>query len=62
MVGTGSFAVDTVSDDLFTYYICIPEVSLTEGQDGHQSHAKGLQMGFGWLDKESRHLLFSKAI
>lgn len=60
MVGTVSFAVDTVTANLFIQYIWVLEVSLIEGQYSLWLYARGLQTGFIWLDKDKRHVLFPK--
>lgn len=60
VVRTVSFAVDTVTANLLIQYIWVLEVSLIEGQNSLWLYARGLQMGFVWLDKDNQHMLFSK--
>lgn len=57
---TVSFAVDTVTANLLIQYIWVLEVPLIEGQNSLWLYARGLQMGFVWLDKDNQHMLFSK--
>lgn len=45
---------------LLIQYIWVPEMSLIEGQNSLWLCARGLQMGFIWLDKDNQHVLFPK--